>query len=232
MARINPFADAETLETDPPPDPDRAARPGRHRGGDPAHLRDALRGPAARSAAAGARSFLPLFLLYARPSISSSACTATSGASPRFPTSTNIFRAATVLAVSLLVLDYVLLAPNVYGQLLLRQDHHPAVLVPADVLPGRLAHRLPLFPLRAHAPARQGRRRDADAGARQRRRRRSAAARDRERRGQEDLAGRHPLAVAARPRPVDPRHPGARRHRRSRARGRRSGRPRHPRDAR
>ena len=49
----------------------------------------------------------------------------------------------------------------------------------------------------------------ADAGARPRRRRRGAAARDRERRGAPHLAGRHPVAVARRPRPVDPRHPGA-----------------------
>ena len=66
---------------------------------------------------------------------------------------------------------------------LLRQDHDPALLVPADVLPWRHARRLPLFPLRAHAAARQGRRRDADADARPRRRRRSAAARHRKRRG-------------------------------------------------
>ena len=50
-----------------------------------------------------------------------------------------------------------------------------------------------------------------------RRRCRSAAARDRKRRGQEDLAGRHSVAVAGRPRPGDPRHSGARRSRRSRA---------------
>ena len=66
---------------------------------------------------------------------------------------------------------------------LLRQDHHPAVLAVADVLAGRLARRLPLFPLRARHPARARRRRGADAGDRPRRRRRGAAARDRERRG-------------------------------------------------
>ena len=53
--------------------------------------------------------------------------------------------------------------------------------------------------------------------ARPRRRRRGAAARDRKRRGQENLAGRHPVAVAGRPRPGDPRHPRARRLRRPRS---------------
>ena len=57
----------------------------------------------------------------------------------------------------------------------------------------------------------------ADPGARARRRRRSAAARDRERRGHAGPAGRHPLALARRPRADDARHSGARRPRRSRA---------------
>ena len=70
-----------------------------------------------------------------------------------------------------------------------------------------------------HAKARRF---DADAGRRPRRRRRGAAARDRKRRGDEDPAGRHPVAVAGRSRPGDPRHLGARRPRRPRARRRRS----------
>ena len=111
--------------------------------------------------------------------------------------------------------------------LLLRQDHHPAVLVPADILPGRLAGRLPLFPLHAHDPARAGRRRHTDPGARPRRRRGSAAARDRKRRGQEDLDRRRAVALARRPRAVDPRRAGARRRRRPGNGGRRSRRPRH-----
>ena len=41
----------------------------------------------------------------------------------------NIFRAATVLAVSLLVLDYVLVAPQCLRHVLLRQDHDRALLV-------------------------------------------------------------------------------------------------------
>ncbi len=111
--------------------------------------------------------------------------------------------------------------------ILLRQDHHPALLVPADILPGRLAGRLPLFPLHAHDPARPGRRRHPDAGARPRRRRGSAAARGRKRRGQEHLDGRRAVALARRPRAVDPRRAGARRRRRPRNGGRRSRQPRH-----
>ena len=57
----------------------------------------------------------------------------------------------------------------------------------------------------------------SDPRPRPRRRCRSAAARDRKRRGQEDLAGRHPVAVAGRSGPVDPRHPCARHFRRSRS---------------
>ncbi len=49
---------------------------------------------------------------------------------------------------------------------------------------------------------------------------RGAAARHRERRGEAHLAGRHPVAVAGRSRPVDPGCSRARRHRRSRRRGR------------
>ena len=105
---------------------------------------------------------------------------------------------------------------------LLRQDHDRHLLDPPDVLPGRSAHRLSLFPLFAHAPACAQRRIRADPDSRPRRRRRGAAARDRKRRGEENLAGRHPVAVAVRSGTVDPRHSGARHVRRSRARGDRS----------
>ena len=113
---------------------------------------------------------------------------------------------------------------------LLRQDHHRALLVPADLF---LAVRASPTAISA-TPARCSiarRRCRADAGARPRRRRRRAAARDRKRRGQEDPAGRHPVAVARRSRPVDPRRLGAGRVRRSRERRRRSRRPRHQRHA-
>ena len=80
----------------------------------------------------------------------------------------NIFRVATVLAVSLVALDYVLLSPRTLWHVLLRQDHHFALLVLADIFPRRLARHLPLFPLRAHAAARPRCRRDAHSGARPR----------------------------------------------------------------
>ena len=115
---------------------------------------------------------------------------------------------------------------------LLRQDHDHHLLDPPDVLPGRSAHRLSLFPLFAHAPACAQRRIRADPHSRPRRRRRSAAARDRKRRGEENLAGRNPVAVHVRSGPVDPRHSGARHFRRSRARGDRARQCRTPRRAR
>src|SRR5262249_229716 len=77
---------------------------------------------------------------------------------------------------------------------------HPALL------PRRAPRRLSFLPLYAHASACARGRCGADPGARPRRRRRRADPGDRERRGQEDLAGRHPLAVTGRPRPVDARH--------------------------
>ena len=45
------------------------------------------------------------------------------------PDGLNILRAATVLTVALLVLDYIFVAPNVYGALLSRQGHYRSVLV-------------------------------------------------------------------------------------------------------
>ena len=121
--------------------------------------------------------YLPLFLLYAAVVYFVLDLHRNKWRFTSVPDLFNIFRAATVLAVSLVALDYVLLSPTLLRHVLFRQDHHPAVLALADVLPRRLARRLPLFPLRAHAAARPRRRRDADAGARPRGRRRSAAAR-------------------------------------------------------
>ena len=139
--------------------------------------------------------YLPVFLIYAAAVYLLFGLHRNKWRFTSVPDLYEIFRAVTVLAVSLLALDYVLVAPNVLRPFLLRQDHHPAVLVAADVLPRRHAHRLPLFPLRAHAAARQDCRRDADFGARARGRRRSPVARDRKRRGEENLAGRRLVAV-------------------------------------
>ena len=100
---------------------------------------------------------------------------------------------------------------RVLRRVLLRQDHDPALLVPADRIPGRNAHRLPAFPLCAHAPSCARRAGGSDPGARARGRCRGAAARDRERRREPGAPDRHPVAVGGGSRPVDPRHSGGRR---------------------
>src|SRR6516225_7641859 len=71
-----------------------------------------------------------------------------------------------------------------------------------------LAARLPLFPLYPHAAARPPRRARADDRHGAGRRCRGAAARQRERCFPEIAGGRHPVAVARRSRPVDPRRSG------------------------
>jgi FlaA1/EpsC-like NDP-sugar epimerase len=68
----------------------------------------------------------------------------------------NIVRAATVLAVTLLVLDYVLLGAEFVRHLLLRQDHDHPLLAAADRVSKRSTHRLSLLPLHPHAASRQG----------------------------------------------------------------------------
>ena len=62
----------------------------------------------------------------------------------------NILRAATVLAVSLLVLDYVSGRTKRLRSVLLRQDHHRTLLAAADGVPRRGTDRLSLFPLYPH----------------------------------------------------------------------------------
>ena len=114
----------------------------------------------------------------------------------------NIVRASTVLAVSLLVLDYVLVAPNMLGQFFFGKI--TIVLywfLQMFFLGGpRIAYRYFRYTrARHHARAAEA---NADAGARPGRRRRSAAARHRKRRGQENLAGRHSVAVGGRSGPV------------------------------
>ena len=109
----------------------------------------------------------------------------------------NIFRAATVLALSLLVLDYILVAPNFYGTFFFGKITIVLYWVLQMFFLGgpRIAYRYFRYS-RARSkrdPQRQCR---ADPDPRPRRRCRGAAARDRKRRGEEDLAGRHPVAVA------------------------------------
>ena len=127
----------------------------------------------------------------------------------------NIFRASTVLAISLLVLDYMLVAPNVLRQFFFGKITIVLYWVLQMFFLGgpRIAYRYFRYSrTRHHARAE---RRRSDPHSRPRGRCRSAAARDRKRRGQEDLAGRHAVAVGRRPGPVDPRHSGARHFRRS-----------------
>ena len=100
-----------------------------------------------------------------------------------------------------------------------RQDHHRALLVPRDILPERAAVRLSLFPLQPGHSSCQGRGCVADPAGRPYRRCRSAVARHRKRRRQAVVAGRSVVAVARRPRAVDPEHSGAGRRRRCRGRG-------------
>jgi len=63
-----------------------------------------------------ALKFLPLFLVYAAAVYFVFNLHRNKWRFTSLPDLTNIVRAATVLALSLLVLDYILLAPNVYGQ--------------------------------------------------------------------------------------------------------------------
>ena len=129
----------------------------------------------------------------------------------------NIVRAETVLAVTLLALDYVLLAPNFYGTFFFGKITIVLYWLLQIAFLSRSAHRLPLFPLHPYSAARQGGGFDADADRGAHGRCRSAVARDRERRGHQIAPRRHPVAVAVRSRPSDPRHFRARRSRRHRA---------------
>ena len=59
-----------------------------------------------------------------------------------------------MLAVSLLVLDYILVAPNFYGTFFFGKITIVLYWFLQMFFLGGAAHRLPLFPLRAHAAAR------------------------------------------------------------------------------
>ena len=139
----------------------------------------------------------------------------------------NIVRAATVLAISLLVLDYILVSPQVYGAYFFGKITIALYwFMQIAFLAGSRVD-LPPFPLCAHAAVGARRAFAADAGARARRGCRGAAARDRKRRGEPRASGRHSLAVDRRSRPVDARHSGGRQPRRSRAGGARQRGARH-----
>ena len=128
----------------------------------------------------------------------------------------NIFRAVTVLAISLLVLDYILLYPTLFGTFFFGKITIALYWFLQMFFLGRPAHRLSAIPAFAHAAAGQRPRCHADADRRARRGRGSAAARDRERRGQERPAGRNPVAVVGRSGPGASRRSGARLPHRSR----------------
>ena len=220
-ARYDPTAD-----TDAAPDPDHAARRRCHRGRDRPDLRHALRGAVARRQAAGL-PYLPLFMAYAAIVYFAFGLHRNKWRFTSLPDLFNIFRVSTVLAASLLAVDYVLVAPNVYGHFFFGKITILLYWFLQIFFLGGFPGRLPLFPLFARPPARARPRRHPDPGARHRRRRRGPAARSRKRRGQEHLDGRRAVAVARRPRPVNPRRAGARRRRRPGNRGRRPCRPRH-----
>ena len=127
----------------------------------------------------------------------------------------NIFRSASVLAITLLVLDYILVAPNVYGDFFFGKATILIYWVLQMFFLGgpRIAYRYFRYS-RARMKASRERFR-SDPHSRTRGGCRSAAARDRKRCGQEDLAGRRAVAISGRSGPVDPRHPCARQLRRS-----------------
>ena len=131
----------------------------------------------------------------------------------------NIVKVSTVLAVTLLVLDYVLVAPNIYGTFFFGKITIALYwFLQVFFLAGtRVAYRY----FRYTRTLQHARRRRSRAGPRARPggRRRGAAARHRKRGGQEDPGDRHPVAVARRSQPVDPRHSGDGRFQRPRAGG-------------
>ena len=169
----------------------------------------------------GLHLVLPLFLVYAAVVYQLFGLYKGKWRFASLPDLSNIFRAVTVLAVSLLVLDYILVAPNFLGTFFFGKL--TIILywfLQMFFLGGpRIAYRYFRYTrTRQQAMSAES---TPTLCARPRRRRRRAAARDRERRGEEDLAGRHPVAVTRRPRPDDARRGGAGRSRRSRTRRRR-----------
>ena len=137
------------------------------------------------------------------------------------PDALNILRAATVLTVALLVLDYIFVAPNVKGTFFLGKITIVLYWFLEVFFLSALALCLSLFSLYARASSCAGGGCVADAADRPRRRCRNSFARNRKRRRQADLAGRPVVAVDGRSRPVDPQYSGAGRDRRYRGRDRR-----------
>ena len=145
-----------------------------------------------------------------RSSISCSVCTR-QVAFTSLPELLRIIQASVVLAVSLLVLDYILLSPNFYGTFFFGKITIALYFVIQTVFLSapRVAYRH--FREGADTTPRARRQRRSDADPRPRGRRRSAVARDRKRRDLEDLAGRPAVARAFRSRRQRPWRSGARR---------------------
>ena len=175
-----------------------------------------------------ALKFLPLFLVYAAAVYFVFNLHRNKWRFTSLPDLTNIVRASTVLALSLLVLDYILLAPNVYGQfffgkvtILLYWLLQMFVLAGSRVVYRYFHYTRAIQRVRVADAAPTlviGRAADAEVLLR----------------GIESGAVHSiwPIGIlspsARRSRPVDPRHPGAGRDRRSRTRRRRLRGARHP----
>ena len=123
----------------------------------------------------------------------------------------NIVRAATVLAVTLLALDYVLLSPNFYGTFFFGKITIVLywVLQIAFLSGPRITYRYFRY-TRTLQRAKEAEF-DADAGGWAHRRRRCAAARDRKRRGHQNAPGGYPVASVVGSRPSHTRYFRARR---------------------
>src|SRR5215471_12619017 len=102
-------------ETDIAPGADRVARSVGHHGCDCRHLPDALRRRSAHGTAAGPRALPAVLSAFAANVYFILGLHRNKWRFTSIPDLYNLFRASTVLAISLLALDYVLVAPNIYG---------------------------------------------------------------------------------------------------------------------
>ena len=189
----------------------RRARSRRDRGGDHCELLHPLRGRRVCSSG-GIRCllFLPGFVVYAGIVYFLFHLYESKWRFASLPDLMNIVRAASVLAVSLLVLDYVLVAPNVLGEFFFGKITIVLywILQIVFLSGSRMTYRYFRYTrTRHHARSPEsnptlvlGRAADAEVLLRG----------DRERRRHQDLAGRHPVAVRRRSGTEHPRHSGAR----------------------
>ncbi len=120
--------------------------------------------------------FLPLFLVFAAVVYFLFGLHQSKWRFTSVPDLFNIFQAATVLAVSLVALDYVLVSPNVYGNFFFGKVTILLYWVMQMFFLGGSRVAYPLFSLRPDTSARQNRRRHADVDRRPYRGRGSTAA--------------------------------------------------------